>query len=93
MLFPNLHTHSPAVRSASLKCNFAVGVLDGMRMLDFDIDAAYLHVREKTPIQACLLSRTQVLPNTRASFAVARGEITHCISVGGEQTNFNIPEV
>ena len=41
----DLRTHSPAVRSASLKCNFAVGVLDGMRMLDFDIDAAYLQGR------------------------------------------------
>ena len=41
----DLRTHSPAVRSASLKCNFAVGVLDNMRMLDFDIDAAYLQGR------------------------------------------------
>lgn len=41
----DLRTHSPAVRSASLKCNFAVGVLDRMRMLDFDIDAAYLQGR------------------------------------------------
>ena len=41
----DLRTHSPAVRAASLKCNFAVGVLDRMRMLDFDIDAAYLQGR------------------------------------------------
>ena len=41
----DLRTHSPAVRSSSLKCNFAVGVLDDMRMLDFDIDAAYLQGR------------------------------------------------
>ena len=33
------------MRAASLKCNFAVGVLDRMRMLDFDIDAAYLQGR------------------------------------------------
>ena len=41
----DLRTHSPAVRASSLKCNFAVGVLDRMRMLDFDIDAAYLQGR------------------------------------------------
>jgi hypothetical protein len=41
----DLRTHSPAVRGSSLKCNFAVGVLDSMRMLDFDIDAAYLQGR------------------------------------------------
>ena len=33
------------MRGSSLKCNFAVGVLDSMRMLDFDIDAAYLQGR------------------------------------------------
>ena len=38
----NLRTHSPAVRAPSLKMNFAVGVLDDLRMLDFDFDAAYL---------------------------------------------------
>ena len=38
----NLRTHSPAVRAPSLKMNFAVGVLDDLRMQDFDFDAAYL---------------------------------------------------
>ena len=38
----DMRTHSPACRSSSLKCCFAVGVLDDLRQLDFDVDAAYL---------------------------------------------------
>ena len=41
----DMRTHSPAIRAASLKTNFAVGVLDDLRMLDFDVDAAYLQGR------------------------------------------------
>ena len=36
----DMRTHAPACRAPSLKCNFAVGVLHGMRQRDFDVDAA-----------------------------------------------------
>ena len=61
----DLRTHSPAVRSASLKCNFAVGVLDRMRMLDFDIDAAYLQGKYTDHTDRRLRTRAQVLPRVR----------------------------
>ena len=40
----DMRTHSPACRSASLKCGFAVGVLDGLRRKDFDVEFAGFHL-------------------------------------------------
>ena len=38
----DMRTHAPACRSSSLKCAFAVGVLDEMRQRCFDVEGTYL---------------------------------------------------